>query len=147
MQDVYMSRHMTKPTKWPLRPAKTQISLGIHQVWSESSLCARWVAKLSSCRQRRLIRLDGYPGWSESSLGAQSFCWFCHCVTGWKKESFKLIHVLFHLQAFYNFRLYVFSICQTLLNYIAPYTELTTVQSPIVCSILACITVKPHAHL
>ena len=25
-----------------------------------------------------LIRLGGCPGWSESSLGAQSFCWFCH---------------------------------------------------------------------
>ena len=30
---------MTKPTKW-LRPAKTQISLGIRPVWSESSLSA-----------------------------------------------------------------------------------------------------------
>ena len=28
-----------------VRPAKTQISLGIHPVWSESSLCAQWVAK------------------------------------------------------------------------------------------------------
>ena len=36
---------MTKPTKWPLRPAKTQISLGICPVWSESSLCTQWVAK------------------------------------------------------------------------------------------------------
>ena len=25
-----------------------------------------------------LIRLGGCPGYSESSLGAQSFCWFCH---------------------------------------------------------------------
>ena len=30
-----MSRLMTKPTKWPVRPAKTQISLGIRPVWSE----------------------------------------------------------------------------------------------------------------
>ena len=36
---------MTKPTKWPVHPAKTQISLGIRQVWSESTLCAQWVAK------------------------------------------------------------------------------------------------------
>ena len=66
---------MTKPTKWlcsqqrlssawastqsdqslrcpheerlcmTLGPAKTQISLGIHPVWSESSLCTQWVAK------------------------------------------------------------------------------------------------------
>ena len=28
-----------------VRPAKTQISLNIHPVWSESSLCTQWVAK------------------------------------------------------------------------------------------------------
>ena len=27
---------------------------------------------------KTLIRLGGCPGLSESSLGAQSFCWFCH---------------------------------------------------------------------
>ena len=26
---------------------------------------------------KTLIRLGGCPGWSESSLGVQSFCWFC----------------------------------------------------------------------
>ena len=31
---------MTKRTNWHLRPAKTQISLGIRPVWSESSLSA-----------------------------------------------------------------------------------------------------------
>ena len=31
--------------KMSVRPAKTQISLGICPVWSESSLCAQWVAK------------------------------------------------------------------------------------------------------
>ena len=35
-----LSRLMTKPTKWHVRPAKTQISLGIRPVWSESSLSA-----------------------------------------------------------------------------------------------------------
>ena len=35
-----MSRPMTKPTTWHVRPANTQISLGIRPVWSESSLCA-----------------------------------------------------------------------------------------------------------
>ena len=29
---------------------------------------------------KTLIRLGGCPGWSESMLGAQSFCWFCHAV-------------------------------------------------------------------
>ena len=36
----HMSHLMTKPTKWHVRPAKTQISLGIHPIWSESSLSA-----------------------------------------------------------------------------------------------------------
>ena len=35
-----MSRLVTNPTEWHVRPAKTQISLGIRPVWSESSLCA-----------------------------------------------------------------------------------------------------------
>ena len=34
-----------KTNKMSVRQAKTQISLGIHPVWSESSLCAQWVAK------------------------------------------------------------------------------------------------------
>ena len=34
-----------KTKKLIVRPAKTQISLGIRPIWSESSLCARWVAK------------------------------------------------------------------------------------------------------
>ena len=40
-----MSRLMTKPAKWHVHPAKNQISLGIHPVWSQFSLCAEWVAK------------------------------------------------------------------------------------------------------
>ena len=34
----YMSRLMTKPTKWHVHPAKTQISLDIRPVWSRSLL-------------------------------------------------------------------------------------------------------------
>ena len=29
-------------------------------------------------RAKTLIKLGGCAGWSESSLGAQPFCWFCH---------------------------------------------------------------------
>ena len=29
-----LSQRMTKPTKWHMRPAKTQINLGIRPVWS-----------------------------------------------------------------------------------------------------------------
>ena len=36
----YLSRIRTKPTKWHVHPAKTQISLGIRPVWSGSSLSA-----------------------------------------------------------------------------------------------------------
>ena len=41
-----MSRTMTKSTKWHVCPAKTQISLGIRPVWSESSLSA-WRSHMS----------------------------------------------------------------------------------------------------
>ena len=39
-----------------------------------------WVLSYPLSAQRRLIRQGGCPGWSESSLGAYSFCWFCHVV-------------------------------------------------------------------
>ena len=34
-----------KTSNVAVRPAKTQISLGIHPVWSECLLCTQWVAK------------------------------------------------------------------------------------------------------
>ena len=40
----YEPRH-DKTNKMTVRPEKNQISLGIRPVWSESSLCAKWVAK------------------------------------------------------------------------------------------------------
>ena len=43
---------MTKQTKWPVCSAKTQISLGICPVWSESSLCVLWTAKDPNILQR-----------------------------------------------------------------------------------------------
>ena len=72
INSLHMSRSVTKPTKWHVRPAKTQISLGIRPVWSESSLCAQWVAKerFFMLTAKTLISLSGCPGWSESSLGA-----------------------------------------------------------------------------
>ena len=63
-------------------PAKTQIRLGICPVWSESSLCAQWVAKdpqLSSCGQRRL-----WSDWADAQADLSlrrahmPHCWFCH---------------------------------------------------------------------
>ena len=78
----YLSRSMTKPTKWHVHPAKTQISLGICLVWSESSRCAQWKGKdlkVSSCRQQRL-----WSEWADAQADLSqrwphmSFCWFCH---------------------------------------------------------------------
>ena len=42
MKQAYiMGQRMTKPTTSHMRPAKTQISLGIRPVWSETLLCAK----------------------------------------------------------------------------------------------------------
>ena len=75
-----LSRLITKPTKWHVRPAKTQISLGIRPVWSVFTVRMKkvWFLSYPLSAQRRLIRLGQCPGWSESSLGAQPHCWFCH---------------------------------------------------------------------
>ena len=81
----HLSRLMTKPTKWHVRPAKTQISLGrclgICPVWSVFAVRVKkpWVLsyQMSAQRSHWSEWADG-QGWSESSLGAQSFCWFCH---------------------------------------------------------------------
>ena len=43
-RSAYEPRH-DKTNKMSVRPAKTQISLGIRPIWSESSLCAQYVAK------------------------------------------------------------------------------------------------------
>ena len=67
-----LSRLMTKPTKWSVRPAKTQINLGIRPVWSESSLSAwRSTGSLAThWAHSEDSDQTGCPGWSESLLGA-----------------------------------------------------------------------------
>ena len=71
---THLSRLVTKPV-W-VRPAKTQISLGIRPAWSESSLSAwRKLGSLSTCwAHGEDWSLGGCPGRSESSLGAQPHC-------------------------------------------------------------------------
>ena len=72
-----------KTNKMSVRPAKTQISLGIRPVWSESSLAVgrklgtlatHWAHSDDSDQTGRIPRL------TESSLDAHSFCWFWHVV-------------------------------------------------------------------
>ena len=70
-----------KTNKVTVCPAKTQISLGFRQVWSESSLCAQWVAKDPSFFHADSKDSD-QTGWMPRLIwifaGAQSVCWFCH---------------------------------------------------------------------
>ena len=72
-----MSHLMTKPTKWPVHPAKTQISLGIRPVWSVFALRKKkaWVLSYPLSAQ---WRLGGCPSWSESLQGAQIILLICH---------------------------------------------------------------------
>ena len=93
-----------------VRPAKTQISLGIRPVWSESSLSAwRNLECLSTqwAQAKTLIRLGGCPGWSESSVGAHSFCLFCHVVAH-IYFAFSLVLNLF-LHAYIDYRCFLLS--------------------------------------
>ena len=79
-----------------MRPAKTQISLGGCPVWSESSLCAQWVAKDSRflhADSEDSIRLGGCPGWSESSLDVQPHCWFCHVAAHMVRFYVAVLHL------------------------------------------------------
>ena len=68
-----MSRLVTKPKKWHVRPAKTQI----RPVWSESSLCAQWVAKDLS-----FLHADSEVADAQVDLSLRwahkPFCWFFH---------------------------------------------------------------------
>ena len=77
-----INRSMTKPTKWHVRQAKTQISLAICPVWSVFAVRMKeaWVLSYPLSAQRRLWS-DWVDAQADLSLHwAQSFCWFCHKV-------------------------------------------------------------------
>ena len=74
---------MTKPIKWHVRPGKTQITLGIHPVWSESSLSAwRNIGFLASNWAHSEDWSDLEVAQADLSLSwaHMTFCWFCHVV-------------------------------------------------------------------
>ena len=75
---MILCRLMIKTNNVVVHPAKTQISLGIHPVWSESSLCTQWVAKDPRFLHADSMKLGAH---SFSSLGTHSFCWFCHVAS------------------------------------------------------------------
>ena len=85
-----------KTNKRTMRPVKTQISLGIRPVWSESSLCTQWVATDPSFlhgdrKDWSDIRLGGCPGWSKSLLGAHAIL----LVLSWGGS----FHIIWYLNA------------------------------------------------
>ena len=76
-----MSRDTTKPTKWLCAQRRLRSAWASPQ--SDQSLRCPHEESLdpylpTERTAKTLIRLGGCPGWSESSLGAHSFCWFCH---------------------------------------------------------------------
>ena len=85
------NQSMTKPKKWPECPAKTQISLSTHPVWSEPLLCIQWVAM-----DPMLLHVNNkdwsYQADAQADLNLywahKSFCWFCHAQAQFQKDSF-----------------------------------------------------------
>ena len=72
-----MSTLKTNLRKGHLRPADTQIKLGMRPVLSESSLTVqRYVPIFIYHKGTTLIRLDNWPGWPKSSLGAHAILLF-----------------------------------------------------------------------
>ena len=66
-----------KTNKMTMHPVKTRISLGIHPVWSESSLWAHWVAKNPS-----FLHADSKDSYQIGQMPRHtSFCLFCHEAT------------------------------------------------------------------
>ena len=98
---LYLSRFTTKPTKWRVRPAKTQINLGICPVWSESSL-STW-GKLKS-----LVIIRAHSEASDQTGWMPRLIW----VFAWRKGHFvfffhEAVHfTLSHLRQQYWFMLF-----------------------------------------
>ena len=74
---------MTKPTKWVC--AQWRLRSAWASAQSDQSLRYLHEETLgpylpTERTAKTLIRLGGCPGRYESSLGAHSFCWFCHVV-------------------------------------------------------------------
>ena len=76
-----MNHDMSKPTKWlwPQRSLRSACASAQSDQSLRSALNGYLRTQGFFMRTAKtLIRLGGCPGWSESSLGAESLCWFCH---------------------------------------------------------------------
>ena len=91
-QNYHLSRSMAKPAKWPVRTAKTGQT---GRVWSESLLCASWVAK-----DTRFLHADSEDSDSDPQADLSlrrahmSFCWFCRAVDHFQIDMKRLTELL-----------------------------------------------------
>ena len=89
---LLLSRCMTKPANWPVRLVKTKTSLGIHPVWSESSLSAlRKVGSLATHIAHSRDLSDRTNAQADLSLRWEhrSFCQFCCALAYLKNQQSK----------------------------------------------------------
>ena len=76
-----MSRDMTKPSKWLCTQRRLRSAWASAQSYQSLRHVLNGLLRTQAFFMRTaktLIRLGGCPVWSESSLGAHSFAWFCH---------------------------------------------------------------------
>ena len=73
----YLNCIMTKPTKWVCAQRRLRSAWASAQ--SSESLLSSW-RNIGPLPTHWAHRLGRCPGWSETLLGAHSFCWFCHVV-------------------------------------------------------------------
>ena len=80
---LHFSRSMTKPTKWPVRPAKTQSghppSLISLRCLHEETLGPKLPIECTEMTLIRLGKCPYRPGWAESSLGAKVILLILSC--------------------------------------------------------------------
>ena len=86
IESEYLSHSMTKPIKWPARPAKTQISLGIHTVWSEPRLFAVCMKKPCVLSYRMSARRRLWSDWPDALV------WSCRISYTCKKADVLVIN-------------------------------------------------------
>ena len=84
-EEINIEKNLSHDTKKPTKWLCAQWRLISAWAFAQSDQCLRcalsaWLRAQAFFMRtaETLIRLGKCPGWSESSLGAHSFCWFCH---------------------------------------------------------------------
>ena len=90
------TQSMIKPTKWPVHPAKSQISLAICPVWSASSLCEG--PNIYWCGQRRF-----WSDWEDAHVDQSlrwahmQYCWFCYVTAHFRSNFSQTPNIPLHI--------------------------------------------------